>query len=65
MYPFASGIGIGGISVARIVGVAFEDDEGGRPVKDLVELLEMEWSTRGVVSGASSKVSFKTGQQGP
>lgn len=43
--------------MARTVGV-LNDDEGRRPVKDLVELVETEWYNRGVVSGASSKVSF-------
>lgn len=58
MYPFTSDIGTGGISVAKIVGVPFDADEWGRPVKDLVELLGTESYVRGVVSGASSKVSF-------
>lgn len=57
MSPSPSDIGTGGISVARIVGVP-NDDEGSRPVKDLVELPEADWYNRGVVSGASSKVSL-------
>lgn len=43
--------------MAKIVGVPFEADEWV-PVKDLVELLGIESYARGVVSGASSKVSF-------
>ena len=40
--PFALDLGTGGASVANSAGVALEDDGGCLPVKDLVELLEVE-----------------------